>query len=330
MPPLSRSTIAATEGDAALGVLATRRNHGQPHQAAVPRRPRRQPAAPARSARRARAAEAGQDHAGGAAHDRGRGDPAGGQDAGGDRPASRHRRRVPPRLLAHGFPLPGRRRHQGEDNLKIQFKNEEGVIEFTPAALRVTGKLRLEKRDLRRRFPVPEVGDQGDAEADDPVAEHDALPRRPRRDRRDGLSGPGGVLGRSRPGLRRRDRGAAQARLHVPAARRHEPRLSQRSGAARAHHQARRQRRAPAPHLYPPDQRGAGQQARRHDGVHAYVPRQFPLVVGAPRAATTTSPRRCSANSRSTASSWSTTTRAPAASSRCASCPRARWSCSAW
>lgn len=31
------------------------------------------------------------------------------------------------------------------DNLKIQFKNEDGVIEFTPAALRVSGRLKLEK-----------------------------------------------------------------------------------------------------------------------------------------------------------------------------------------
>jgi 5-methyltetrahydropteroyltriglutamate--homocysteine methyltransferase len=31
------------------------------------------------------------------------------------------------------------------DNLKIQFRNEEGVIEFTPAALRVSGKLKLDK-----------------------------------------------------------------------------------------------------------------------------------------------------------------------------------------
>ena len=31
------------------------------------------------------------------------------------------------------------------DNLKVQFRNEQGVIEFTPAALRVTGKLKLEK-----------------------------------------------------------------------------------------------------------------------------------------------------------------------------------------
>ena len=32
-----------------------------------------------------------------------------------------------------------------QDNLKVQFHNEKGDIEFTPAALRVTGKLKLEK-----------------------------------------------------------------------------------------------------------------------------------------------------------------------------------------
>src|SRR3954447_3441256 len=50
---------------------------------------------------------------------------------------------------------------------------------------------------------------------------------------------------------------------------------------------------------------------------------------GWPRAATTSSPRRCSTSSTSTASSWSGTTSARAASSRCASCRRARSSCSA-
>jgi methionine synthase II (cobalamin-independent) len=44
-----------------------------------------------------------------------------------------------------------------------------------------------------------------------------------------------------------------------------------------------------------------------------------------PRAATTSSPRRCSASSTSTASSWSGTTPVRAASSRCASSRRARW-----
>lgn len=32
-----------------------------------------------------------------------------------------------------------------QDNLKVQFRNEKGGIEFTPSALKVTGKLRLEK-----------------------------------------------------------------------------------------------------------------------------------------------------------------------------------------
>ena len=32
-----------------------------------------------------------------------------------------------------------------QDNLKVQFHNEQGDIEFTPAAMRVTGKLRLDK-----------------------------------------------------------------------------------------------------------------------------------------------------------------------------------------
>ena len=34
---------------------------------------------------------------------------------------------------------------KAQDNLKVQFHNEKGDIEFTPAAMRVTGKLRLEK-----------------------------------------------------------------------------------------------------------------------------------------------------------------------------------------
>ncbi|MBV8165549.1 MAG: 5-methyltetrahydropteroyltriglutamate--homocysteine S-methyltransferase, partial [Alphaproteobacteria bacterium] len=29
-----------------------------------------------------------------------------------------------------------------QDNLKVQFKNEQGIVEFTPAALRVDGKLK--------------------------------------------------------------------------------------------------------------------------------------------------------------------------------------------
>ena len=61
-----------------------------------------------------------------------------------------------------------------------------------------------------------------------------------------------------------------------------------------------------------------------HGGDDAHVPRQLPLVLGRGGRATTSSPRRCSTSSRSTGSSWSGTTSAPAASSRCASCRRAK------
>src|SRR6202166_3681131 len=32
-----------------------------------------------------------------------------------------------------------------QDNVKVQFRNEQGVIEFTPAALQINGKLKLDK-----------------------------------------------------------------------------------------------------------------------------------------------------------------------------------------
>jgi 5-methyltetrahydropteroyltriglutamate--homocysteine methyltransferase len=39
-----------------------------------------------------------------------------------------------------------------QDNLKVQFKNAQGVIEFTPAALKVTGKLKLDKTIFGEEF----------------------------------------------------------------------------------------------------------------------------------------------------------------------------------
>ena len=37
---------------------------------------------------------------------------------------------------------------KAQDNLKVQFHNEKGDIEFTPAAMRVTGKLKLREVHL--------------------------------------------------------------------------------------------------------------------------------------------------------------------------------------
>ena len=57
----------------------------------------------------------------------------------------RHRRRVPPRLLAHGLHLPARRHHQVFDgNFKVKFHNAEGDIEWAPASLHVDGRIALE------------------------------------------------------------------------------------------------------------------------------------------------------------------------------------------
>ena len=66
------------------------------------------------------------------------------------------------------------------------------------------------------------------------------------------------------------------------------------------------------------------------DGHHAHVPRQLPLLVGGRGRLRLRRRGALQRARRSTASSWSGTTRARAASSRCASCPRASTSSSAW
>ena len=100
-------------------------------------------------------------------------------------------------------------------NLKVKFHNAEGDIELTPAAMHVDGKVTLEKPIFADALRVPAgVRHERHAEADDPVAEHGPLPRRPRGDRRVGLPGHGRVLGRPddrlrRPGRRRSATSAA-------------------------------------------------------------------------------------------------------------------------
>src|SRR5215469_10233124 len=39
-----------------------------------------------------------------------------------------------------------------QDNLNVRFQNEKGVIEFTPSALQVTGKIKLEKTIFAEEF----------------------------------------------------------------------------------------------------------------------------------------------------------------------------------
>ena len=72
----------------------------------------------------------------------------------------------------------------------------------------------------------------------------------------------GRVLGRPVGRLRRPGAGAGRARLHLPAARRHQPGLPQRPGPAGRAGRARRRRRAPAPALHQADQRRARRTGR--------------------------------------------------------------------
>ena len=88
--------------------------------------------------------------------------------------------------------------------------------------------------------------------------------------------------------------GDRRARLHLPAARRHQPGLPQRPRPAGRARRPRRRRRAPAPALHQADQRGPGRPAGRPARHHPHVPGQLPLVVGGRGLATTSWPRRCS------------------------------------
>ena len=148
--------------------------------------------------------QAREDHAAGRIDDaelrgdRGRGDPRRRPPAGGGRAALGDRRRVPPRLLAHGLHLPARRRHAGAgrvDEGPVPQRRGHARVHAGRAARRRAGRAR--GADLRGRLRVPAVvRHDRDAEAHDPVAEHGPLPRRPGLDRRGRLPGPRRVLGR--------------------------------------------------------------------------------------------------------------------------------------
>ena len=186
--------------------------------------------------------------------------------------------------------------------------------------------------DLRARTSrsCSRARDGADAEADDPLAEHGPLPRRPAAVDRTSTptstaSGPTWP-----PPTASEVRAARRARLHATCS--STTRASPTSTTpGQREHIAAASAATPSTCTSSTSATSTSALADRpggHGRHDAHVPRQLPVDRGWPRAATTTSPRRCSASSTSTASSWSGTTRARAASSRCASCPRASRSCS--
>ena len=177
------------------------------------------------------------------------------------------------------------------------------------------------------RFPVHLLHHHGAAEANHPVADHGALPRRPRGDRPERLPDLEEFWSRPwRRRTRRRARGGG-AGCTVPPARRHQPGVPERSELREAEGQQggdpqtstsgiSRQINAAMP------------TARRNDGDHPPVPRQLPLVLGRRgrlRARGRGPVRRAGVE----ASSWSTTTRARAVPPL-RFLPRARSWCSGW
>ena len=219
---------------------------------------------------------------------------------------------------------------RSEERNQVEFHNEGGTITFQPVAPRGHGPHRPGADDLRRGLhgAAGRRGRRG-RQAHDPVAQHGPLRQRARPDRRLDLPRARRVLGRPRHGVRRRDPSARRARLHLPAARRHEPRVLQRPRAARVHRADGRRPGAPARALHRDDQPRAGGPAGGHGGHDAPLPRQLPLVVARGgrlrlrRGGAVRRPRgrRLLPRVRRRA--------LRAASSRCASCRRASRSCSA-
>ena len=122
-----------------------------------------------------------------------------------------------------------------DQTLRIQFRNEAGPVEAALGAFRIGRRLTLDKTIFAEDFAyLKSVAPAGTvAEIDDPVTLDAALPRRPGGDRPGRLSRDGGLLARPRRGLPEGDRRPRRTRLHLSAARRHQPCLSQRPGTAR-------------------------------------------------------------------------------------------------
>src|ERR1700689_4121184 len=166
-------------------------------------------------------------------------------------------------------------------NLAVKFTNPSGTIEWTPAALHVGSKVRLEQTIFGEDFtflksqvttvtpkqtiPSPNmVHYRGGPAMLDPAIYPD-------------MEEFWADLARHRRG---RGPPPRRAGLHLPAVRRHFAGLSQRPGAARRDQRARRGRRAHAPALHQADQRGSQGPPGRDGDHHPPVPGELPLLLG--------------------------------------------------
>ena len=198
-----------------------------------------------------------------------------------------------------------------------------------PMCCALTGKLGAFEAIRWSSISASCAAHESDRENDHPVAVVAAFPLRPRRRAGSDLSVDGRFLPRSRRCLQQGGARLCRCRLPLSAARRGQFRLSVRSGIARAGAE-RGDDPDKLPGIYArPDQCRDLRHSRRHDHHHASVPRQLPIDLRGLRRLRA-GRRDAVQRIRCMAISWNTTPSAPAASSRCASCRKARRWCSAW
>ena len=233
------------------------------------------------------------------------------------------------------FIYSARRDHagRGRGDRTSSSKRRAGEYDYAPPAMQVAGTVTLPETIFADAFTFlrdnADAGQTPKLTIPSPSMVHyrggnssiDArrLPRRRR------------VLGRPDGRLRRADRGRLRARLPLPAARRHVSLAYINDPAQREHIEAiGGDPDAPARAVHRQHQPRAGRPSRRPGDHHAPVPRQQPVDVGGRGRLRLRRRGAVQRPARSTATSSSSTTSAPARSSRCASCPRASRSCSAW
>ena len=198
------------------------------------------------------------------------------------RPPVGDRRRVPPRLVAHGLHLRTRRdREGGRAQLRqvLQRGGPDRVHAGRAARRRAARRLRDDlRRRLRVSLPRPSTTTVPKLTIPSPSMVHyrggrAAIDESVYPD----LDAFWADLDRR---VRRRGAAARRARLPLPPARRHEPRLPERPAPARVRGLDRRRSRASARRVHPPHQRGARRPARGHGRDDSHVPGQLPLLVG--------------------------------------------------
>ena len=297
------------------------------NEASLPRRSCRQPAASGRAQGGARQARARRDLGRSAQSDRRPRDRARHSPAGGDRPAIDHRRRVPPRVLELRLPRRARRRRSLSRRAQDQVS---GTAAEADDAARDRQARRFQRPPDDRAFPLRAGAHQGRAEDDDPLAVLAALPLRPRCGaRRRSIRRWTISIATSGQAYRKAVRAFADAGCRylqldeVNFAYLCDPKLRQQVS-----------ERGDDPDMLPGIYAGmintaiSDIPADMTIAMHL-VPRQFPVDLrrlGRLRAGGGAAVQH---HQGATAISWNTTASAPAASSRCVSCRRARRWCSA-